>query len=94
MWQACQNKDIIEASTDWFMPEFRTTTCGVWRTGSERYPSYCSFYKEPLVRAKKSADGTEWLVIACNPYNESVQKVSLRSQEVTAPRACKKSCVR
>ena len=54
MWQASQNKDIIEASTEWFMPEFRTTTCGVWRTGDERFPSYCNFYKEPLVRVKKS----------------------------------------
>lgn len=85
MWQASQNKDIIEASTPWFMPEFRTTTGGVWRTGDERYPSYCSFYKEPLVRAKKSADGTEWLVIACNPYNRGVQTVGVRSSEATAP---------
>lgn len=85
MWQASRNKDIIEASTQWFMPEFRTTTGGVWRTGDERYPSYCNFYKEPLIRAKKSDDGSEWLVIACNPYNAGVQKVSLRSAEVTAP---------
>ena len=85
MWQASQNKDIIEASTEWSMPEFRTTTCGVWRIGNDRYPSYCNFYKEPLVRVKKSADGSEWLVIACNPYNEGVQKVSLRSQNVPVP---------
>jgi len=37
------------------------------------------------VRAKKSADGSEWLVIACNPYNTGVQKVALRSPDAAAP---------
>jgi len=85
MWHASQNKDIIEASSEWFMPEFRTSAGKVWRIGDERYPSFCSFYKEPLVRAKKSADGSEWLVIACNPYNTGVQKVALRSPDAAAP---------
>lgn len=85
MWQASRNKDIIEADTPWFMPEFKTSTGQVWRTGDERYPSYCNFYQEPLIRAKQSADGSEWLVIACNPYNCGVQQVSLRSRGVTAP---------
>ena len=50
-----------------------------------RFPSYCNFYKEPLVRVKKSADGSAWLVIACNPYNVGVQKVSVRSEEGAMP---------
>jgi hypothetical protein len=84
MWHASQNKDIIEAGSEWFMPEFRTSAGKVWRIGDERYPSFCSFYKEPLVRAKKSADGSEWLVIACNLYNTGVQKVALRSPDVAS----------
>lgn len=78
MWQAGQCKDIIEASTDWFMPEIRTSTNQVWRTGDERYPSYCSYHKEPLVRAKYAASGDELLVIACNPYNRGLQHVEAR----------------
>jgi hypothetical protein len=38
-----------------------------------------------LVRAKKSADGSEWLVIACNPYNRGVERVTVRDCESTAP---------
>ncbi len=85
MWQAGRHKDIIEADTDWFMPEFRTSTGQVWRTGDERYPSYCNYYKEPLVRVKASTDGSEWLVIACNPHNRGVQDVCLRSPDSRTP---------
>ena len=85
MWQASQNKEIIEADTAWIMPEFRTSTGQVWRTGDERYPSYCNFYQEPLIRAKQSADGSEWLIIACNPYNRSVQQVSVRTPDAKTP---------
>jgi hypothetical protein len=78
MWQASQNKDIIEAATAWEMPEIRTSAGGAWRVGDERYPSYVNFYKEPLVRVKLSADGKTLLVIACNPHNQGVQSVRLR----------------
>lgn len=78
MWQASRNKDIIEASTEWFMPEIWTSTNNVWRTGENRYPSYCNYYKEPLVRAKYSANGKELLVIACNPYNKGVQTLKVK----------------
>lgn len=78
MWQAAQNKDIIEAATKWEMPELQTSPNNVWRTGNERYPSYVNFYKEPLVRVKLSADGKTLLVIACNPHNKSVEKVRIR----------------
>lgn len=85
MWQASQNKDIIEADTQWIMPELRTSTGGVWRTGDECYPSFCNFHKEPLIRAKPSADRSEWLVIACNPYNRAVQEVSVRCPGAAEP---------
>ena len=80
MWQASQNKDIIETtSTQWEMPEIKTSDHdGTWRTGDNRYPSYVNYYKEPLVRTKLSADGNTLLVIACNPYNKGVENVSIR----------------
>ncbi|MHB1461691.1 MAG: hypothetical protein ACYC1M_10460 [Armatimonadota bacterium] len=78
MWQASQNRDIIEAKTEWLMPEIYTSTGKKWRTGDERYPSYCNWYKEPLVRVKLSADGKLMLVVACNPYNSGTQQVQLR----------------
>lgn len=78
MWQASRHKGIIEAATPWLMPEIRTSTHHSWRTGDQRYPSYCNFHKEPLVRAKASADGKELLVIACNPYNKGAQTVDIR----------------
>lgn len=78
MWQASQNKEIIEAETEWLMPEIFTSNGNVWRTGDDRYPSFCNHYREPLVRLKKSLDGTRWLVIACNPYNTGVQQVKVR----------------
>jgi hypothetical protein len=78
MWQASQNRDIIEAATAWEMPEYRTSRTNIWRVGDERYPSYASFYKEPLVRTKRSADGKTLLVLACNPHNRDVEQVSVR----------------
>jgi hypothetical protein len=78
MWQASRNKDIIEAPTAWEMPELRTSNGTVWRTGDERYPGYASFYKEPLVRVKLSADHKTLLVVACNPHNPGVEQVRVR----------------
>lgn len=78
MWQASQNKDIIEAATAWEMPEIKTSKGNVWRVGDARYPSYVNFYKEPLVRAKLSADGKTLLVVACNPHNKGVELVNIR----------------
>jgi len=78
MWQASQNKDIIEAATPWEMPEVRSSTGKTWRVGDERFPSYVNFYKEPLARVKLSADGKTLLVIACNPHNRGVQMIQMR----------------
>jgi hypothetical protein len=78
MWQASQNKDIIEAGTAWEMPEIWTSRNKVWRVGDERYPSYVSLHKEPLVRTKLSADGKTLLILACNPYNTGVEAVHIR----------------
>jgi hypothetical protein len=78
MWQASQNKDIIEAATPWEMPELQTSKNRVWRIGDERYPSYVSLHKEPLVRTKLSADGKTLLVVACNPHNQVVETIRVR----------------
>ena len=78
MWQASRNKDIIEAATAWEMPETRSSKSNVWRVGDERFPSFASLHKEPLVRTKLSADGKTLLVLACNPHNQDVEQVSVR----------------
>jgi hypothetical protein len=78
MWQASRNKDIIEAATAWEMPEIRTSRNNTWRVGDERYPSFVSFHKEPLVRTKLSADGRTLLILACNPHNQGVETVRVR----------------
>lgn len=78
MWQASQNRDIIEAPTAWEMPEIKTSTGKVWWVGDERYPSYMNLYKGPLVRTKLSADGKTLLVLACNPHNSGVEQVRVR----------------
>jgi hypothetical protein len=78
MWQASQNKDIIEAATAWEMPEIKTSKGKAWRVGDERYPSYVNFHKEPLVRTKLSADGKTLLVVACNPHNRGQEQVLIR----------------
>jgi hypothetical protein len=78
MWQASQNRDIIEARTAWEMPEIKTSEGHVWRVGDERYPSYVNLYKEPLVRTKLSVDGKTLLVLACNPHNQGVEQVRVR----------------
>jgi hypothetical protein len=60
------------------MPEMRTSKNGVWRVGDERYPSFASLHKEPLVRLKPSSDGKTVLVVACNPHNREVETVRVR----------------
>jgi hypothetical protein len=78
MWQASQNKDIIEAATAWEMPEIRSSKSKVWHVGDERFPSFASLHKEPLVRIKRSVDGKTLLVLACNPHNQGVEQVTVR----------------
>jgi hypothetical protein len=81
MWQASQNKDIIEAKTEWFMPEIYSFHGNTWRADEYRYPSFCKYFKEPLVRAKYSTDGSELLVIACNPHNQGVEQIRIREPQ-------------
>ena len=45
MWQAAQNKDIIEAATPWEMPELRSSRSDLWRAGEQRFPSFVNLHK-------------------------------------------------
>lgn len=81
MWQASQNKDIIEANTQWIMPEFSVSnddgsTWQSWRTGDDIYPSFAQFHKEPVIRVKEY--NGNYLIVACNPFNLGLQKVKVR----------------
>ena len=78
IWQASRHKDIIKAATPWEMPELWTSRNKVWRTGDERYPSYVSLHREPLICVKLSGDGKTLLVLACNPHNQAVEQIRLR----------------
>jgi len=76
-----QNKDIIEANTDWFyVPQDKGG--GVFTSGQENYPFTLSIYQRPLVAAKFSADGTEALVLALNPFNNGYTKSTVNVQVV------------
>ncbi|MBQ7256826.1 MAG: hypothetical protein IJS60_03950 [Abditibacteriota bacterium] len=78
MWQASQNKDIIEADTKWFMPVYKSSKNEIWREGDDVFPSFVNLHKEPLIRAKLSQNGDELLVVADNPYNIGKETVTLR----------------
>lgn len=81
MWQASQNKDILEANTNWVMPEYSVSnddgnSWQSWRTGDDIYPSFAHFNKEPVIRAKQH--NGNYLIVACNPFNLGLQKVKVR----------------
>ena len=78
MWQASQNKDIIEADTKWFMPVYKSSKNEVWREGDNVFPSFANLHKEPIIRAKLSQEGDELLVVADNPYNQGKETVTLK----------------
>ena len=85
MWQASQNADILEANTQWVIPEFCISnndgvTWNNWRTGDDIYPSYARVNQEPIVRVKYF--NGSYLIVACNPFNKGLQKVKIRINNV------------
>lgn len=81
LWQMSQPsiKAIIEHSSAWLEPEYNVTNkANVWRTGDEKRISYACLYKEPFVRYKMNAAGTQALVLAYNPCNEVTENLSIR----------------
>lgn len=73
-WQCVQNKDIIEANTDWLVPDYYKTGAGAYTTGTENYPVSLCGNQIPLCRYKLNAAGTEALVIITSPFNNGYTK--------------------
>jgi len=74
-WQVFQNKDIVEAATNWLVPDYEKSA-GVWTTTTENYPISLFAFQRPICRYKLSADGTTALVICTNPFNNGYTKAT------------------
>lgn len=76
-WQVYQNKDIVEASTSWLVPDLEKSA-GVWTTTTENYPITLFAYKRPICRYKLSSDGTKAMVICTNGFNNGYTKATFK----------------
>ena len=74
-WQVWQNKDIVEANTDWLVPQFQKSA-GQWTSGNENYPIHLFANQRPICRYKLSVDGSTALVICTNPFNNGYTKAT------------------
>ena len=74
-WQVWQNKDIVEAPTDWLVPQFEKSA-GQWTLPNENYPIHLFANQRPICRYKLSADGGTALVICTNPFNNGYTKAT------------------
>ena len=72
-FQVVQNKDIVQANTQWLVPNCRKNDLS-FTSGSANYPVMLYNQSLPLCRYKLSADGTEALVIIVAPYNNGYTK--------------------
>lgn len=72
-YQIWQNKDIIEASTDWKIPDYDKGSNN-WTTTYENIPAYQYTQEYPICRYKSSADGSEALVLCINPFSDGITK--------------------
>jgi hypothetical protein len=70
-----QNKDIIEANTNWSYIS-QDKGGGQYTTGTENYPFVNYVFKRPLVVAKFSIDGKEALILSINPFNNGYTKTT------------------
>lgn len=68
-----QNKDIIEANTDWLVPDL-SLGGGNWTTGTANYPVMLFNQSKPIARYKLSANGTEALLLIHSGYNNGYTK--------------------
>jgi hypothetical protein len=71
-----QNKDIIEAATDW---QYASQSKGnsTYTTGTENYPVVTYANSRPLIAIKYNVAGTEALILAINPFNNGYTKSSI-----------------
>lgn len=74
-WQVWQNKDIVEAPTNWLVPQFEKSA-GQWTLGNENYPIHLFANQRPICRYKLSVDGSTALVICTNPFNNGYTKAT------------------
>jgi hypothetical protein len=70
-YQANLHSDIIDASTDWETPEI-SIDGGDFLTGDDRLVPSVALNEQPIVKIKYSTSGTEALVIAQNPSQNTV----------------------
>jgi hypothetical protein len=70
-YQASLHSDIIDASTDWETPEM-SIDGGDFLTGDDRLVPSVALNDQPIVKIKYSTSGTEALVIAQNPSQNTV----------------------
>lgn len=78
-WAVSQNKDIIEANTDWyFLSSKRSGSNERFTRSEEVLPSVSLYRKTPLVAAKRSADGKEVLMMIYDAWADPT-----RSQEIS-----------
>lgn len=68
-----QNKDIIEANTNWLVPDLSLGN-GSWTTGTANYPVMLFNQSKPIARYKLSADGTEALLLIHSGFNVGYTK--------------------
>jgi hypothetical protein len=62
------------------MPKYNVTNkANVLRTGNEVFPSYGALYREPVIRYKLNAAGTEVLILAQNPCNADLETVYIEN---------------
>lgn len=70
-----QNKDIIEASTEWIYAN-QDKGGGLYTSGSENYPMALYAFQRPIITMKFNSAGTEALILAINPWNNGYTKSS------------------
>lgn len=86
-WAVAQQKDIIDANTKWaFLPSRRLGANKRFTEGEEVLPSVSLYKKTPLVAAKKSADGSEVLLMVYDAWADPTRtgeiQVLIEDQEL------------
>lgn len=75
MFQVAQNRDIIEAATNWEVPNVKKPDT-TFTSGTENYPVMLYNKQLPIARYKLSANGTEALVLIQNQSNNGYTKAT------------------
>jgi hypothetical protein len=70
-YQSSLHSDIIDAATDWLTPEI-SIDGAAFLTGDNALVPSVALYGQPIVKIKYSTSGTEALVIAQNPSQNTV----------------------